>query len=78
MIFFAGEADQKGSLVAPERLRFDFTAGGALKPAQIKQVEEICNEVITRGGAVHCQVSPLAQSKAIQVCPSFIICSNRL
>ncbi|CBY38956.1 unnamed protein product [Oikopleura dioica] len=61
-----GEADQKGSLVAPERLRFDFTAGGALKPAQIKQVEEICNEVITRGGAVHCQVSPLAQSKAIQ------------
>lgn len=61
-----GEADQKGSLVAAERLRFDFTAGGAIKPAQIKQVEEICNEVITRGGAVHCQVSPLAQSKAIQ------------
>lgn len=61
-----GEADQKGSLVAPERLRFDFTAGKALKPAQIKQVEDICNEVITRGGAVNCQVSPLPQAKAIQ------------
>ena len=61
-----GEADQRGSLVAPERLRFDSTASGALKSAQVKQVEDICNEFIVRGGAVTCQDSPLAQAKAIQ------------
>ena len=38
-----GEADQRGSLVAAERLRFDFTAGGALKTKQIESVENICN-----------------------------------
>jgi len=61
-----GEADQRGSLVAPERLRFDFTAGGALKTAQIEQVENICNEVIEKGGIVDCQDAVLSQAKAIE------------
>lgn len=41
-----GEADQRGSLVAPDRLRFDFTAKGAMSTQQIKEVEEIANEMI--------------------------------
>lgn len=41
-----GEADQKGSLVAPDRLRFDFTAKGAMSTQQIKKAEEIANEMI--------------------------------
>lgn len=41
-----GEADQRGSLVAPDRLRFDFTAKGAMSTQQIKGVEEIANEMI--------------------------------
>ena len=61
-----GEADQRGSLVAAERLRFDFTAGGALKTNQIEQVENICNEVINKGGAVDCKNASLAQAKAIE------------
>ena len=31
----AAEADQKGSLVAPDRMRFDFTANKALTPEQV-------------------------------------------
>lgn len=41
-----GEADQRGSLVAPDRLRFDFTAKGAMSTQQIKKAEEIVNEMI--------------------------------
>lgn len=35
-----GEADQRGSLVAPDRLRFDFTAKGALTTEQVRKTEE--------------------------------------
>lgn len=41
-----GEADQRGSLVAPDRLRFDFTAKGAMSTQQIKKAEEIANGMI--------------------------------
>lgn len=41
-----GDADQKGSLVAPDRLRFDFTAKGAMSTEQIKKTEEIVNGMI--------------------------------
>lgn len=41
-----GEADQRGSLVAPDRLRFDFTAKGAMSTQQIKKAEEIANQMI--------------------------------
>lgn len=37
---------QKGSLVAPERLRFDFTNPGAVTAAQLTKIEEIMNERI--------------------------------
>lgn len=41
-----GDADQKGSLVAPDRLRFDFTAKGAMSTEQIKKTEAIVNGMI--------------------------------
>lgn len=41
-----GEADQRGSLVAPDRLRFDFTAKGALSTAEIKKSEEMACSLI--------------------------------
>ncbi len=37
---------QAGSLVAPDRLRFDFTHVKALSPEEIKQVEELVNRAI--------------------------------
>ena len=38
--------DQKGSLVAPDRLRFDFSAGKAMNTKQLADTENIVNEII--------------------------------
>ncbi|WP_010543539.1 alanine--tRNA ligase [Sphingomonas elodea] len=43
---------QKGSLVAPERLRFDFSHPSALTPEQIAQVEADVNAQIRHNGTV--------------------------
>lgn len=61
-----GEADQRGSLVAPDRLRFDFTAKGAMSTQQIKKAEEIANEMIEAAKPVYTQDCALAAAKAIQ------------
>jgi len=37
---------QKGSLVAPDRLRFDFSHAQALTPAELRQVEQLVNDEI--------------------------------
>lgn len=41
-----GEADQRGSLVAPDRLRFDFTAKGALSTGEVRRTEEMACAMI--------------------------------
>uniref|UniRef100_A0A8C0EW63 Alanine--tRNA ligase n=1 Tax=Bubo bubo TaxID=30461 RepID=A0A8C0EW63_BUBBB len=61
-----GEADQRGSLVAPDRLRFDFTAKGALSTQEIKKVEGIANQMIEEAKTVYARDCPLAAAKAIQ------------
>ena len=43
---------QKGSLVAPERLRFDFSQPSAIDPAALSQVEADVNHHIRANGAV--------------------------
>jgi alanyl-tRNA synthetase len=40
------QALQKGSLVAPDRLRFDFTHDAPLEDAEIEQIEDLVNEWI--------------------------------
>uniref|UniRef100_A0AAQ4P3T1 Alanine--tRNA ligase n=1 Tax=Gasterosteus aculeatus aculeatus TaxID=481459 RepID=A0AAQ4P3T1_GASAC len=61
-----GEADQKGSLVAPDRLRFDFTAKGALSTGEVRRAEEIACAVIKDAKPVYAMEAPLAKAKAIQ------------
>ncbi|KAF7660043.1 hypothetical protein LDENG_00289330 [Lucifuga dentata] len=61
-----GEADQRGSLVAPDRLRFDFTAKGALSTGEVHRTEEIACAMIRDAKAVYAMEAPLAEAKAIQ------------
>jgi alanyl-tRNA synthetase len=42
------EIRQAGSLVAPDRLRFDFTCFSPLAPAEREQVEDLVNEAVLR------------------------------
>lgn len=43
---------QKGSLVAPDRLRFDFSHPKAMSAAEIERVEDIANDVVLQNAAV--------------------------
>ena len=45
-------ARQAGSLVAPDRLRFDFTHPEAMTPEQIERVEKIVNDAVAADMAV--------------------------
>jgi alanyl-tRNA synthetase len=57
--------DQKGSLVAPDRLRFDFSAKGALNHEQLEKTELICNQLIDEALQVYAKEASLAESKRI-------------
>jgi alanyl-tRNA synthetase len=59
------ETDQKGSLVADDRLRFDFNAPKALTPEQTRRVQEIVRERIARDEEVHADEVPLELARSI-------------
>ncbi|XP_067135714.1 alanine--tRNA ligase, cytoplasmic [Centruroides vittatus] len=62
----SSDADQRGSLVAPDRLRFDFTNKGAMTVNQIQETEMVANEVINKNQEVYAKECPLPLAKAIQ------------
>ncbi len=49
---------QKGSLVAPDRMRFDITNPKAISPSEIAEVERRVNEVIRQNSSVDTRVMP--------------------
>jgi alanyl-tRNA synthetase len=51
-------ARQAGSLVAPDRLRFDFTHPDAMTPEQIERVEKIVNDAVAADMAVQPKLKP--------------------
>ena len=57
--------DQKGSLVAADRFRFDFNCPRALTDEEITGVEETVNAAIKAGWSVHTRVLSLAQARSI-------------
>ncbi|HWO11406.1 MAG TPA: alanine--tRNA ligase, partial [Polyangiaceae bacterium] len=59
------QAQQKGSLVGPDRLRFDFTHGTALTEAQLGEIENRVNELVVENHPVRTQVLPLDQARAL-------------
>jgi len=56
-------AVQAGSLVAPDRLRFDFNHPEALTREQIERVEKMVNEAIAEDMPVHKETKSLADAK---------------
>ena len=55
---------QAGSLVEPDRLRFDFTHFEAITPEQLLEVEDLVNDVVLDGLSVVTEELPLAEAKA--------------
>lgn len=57
--------DQKGSLVAPDRLRFDFSHGKAVTLDEIKKIEESANKCVTQDLEVYYKDVDLEAAKKI-------------
>ncbi|KAG1471010.1 hypothetical protein G6F56_002366 [Rhizopus delemar] len=59
------DIDQKGSLVAPEKLRFDFSHKSPVTTKQLAEIEKISNDFIQKNDVVYSKEVPLAVAKAI-------------
>ncbi len=57
-------AEQAGSLVAPDHLRFDFTHFAPLTPQEVERVEALVNERIIENTQVTVTETTLAEAKA--------------
>src|SRR5204863_6304643 len=55
---------QAGSLVAPDRLRFDFTHHGPLSAQQLSEIETLVNRGILEGVALTFEEKPKAEAQA--------------
>ncbi len=58
------QATQKGSLVAPDRLRFDFSHNKALSPEEIAAIEDLVNAKILSNAPVQTEVLPIDEARA--------------
>ena len=57
--------DQKGSVVLPDKLTFDFSNNGPVSVEQLAAVQRECQASVAAGQQVYSQVVPLAQAKQI-------------
>jgi alanyl-tRNA synthetase len=58
------QVHQAGSLVAPDRLRFDFTHHGPVSPERLEEIEAIVNREILRATPVTFTEMPYADARA--------------
>ncbi|GAB4383259.1 MAG: alanine--tRNA ligase [Phycisphaerales bacterium] len=58
--------DQKGSLVAPDRLRFDFSHPHPVEHEQLEQVQSIVRSLIDRDLTVYADTGPLSTARRIR------------
>ncbi|KVI10340.1 Alanine-tRNA ligase, class IIc [Cynara cardunculus var. scolymus] len=57
--------DQKGSIVLPEKLRYDFSHGKPVKPEDLRKIEAIVNEQIKAELDVSAKEASLADAKRV-------------
>lgn len=57
--------DQKGSLVAPTKLRFDFSHKAAISPADLEKIETMSNEWVKKAVKVYSKELPLKVAQNI-------------
>ncbi|HEX7665101.1 MAG TPA: alanine--tRNA ligase-related protein, partial [Polyangiaceae bacterium] len=57
------QATQKGSLVGPDRLRFDFSHGQAVSQEDLRTIERLVNEKILTDAPVQTEVLPIDDAK---------------
>jgi len=55
---------QKGSLVGPDRLRFDFSHFEAVKAEELRTIEQLVNEQIQQNHQLQTRLMPIDQAKA--------------
>jgi alanyl-tRNA synthetase len=55
---------QKGSLVAPDRLRFDFSHPKSITPAELEKVEDIANEIVLQNAPVTTRIMAVDDATA--------------
>jgi alanyl-tRNA synthetase len=59
-----GHVSQKGSLVAPDRLRFDFSHAKPVTPGELERIERMVNAVIRQNSDTSTRVMPTDQAVA--------------
>jgi alanyl-tRNA synthetase len=57
------QAMQKGSLVGPDRLRFDYSGSAALSSEQLREIESLVNQRVLWNAEVTTEVLPMADAK---------------
>lgn len=58
------QVEQRGSLVEPERLRFDFTCPRPLTPAELAHIDEQINRWVRHDYPVNTRIMPLKEAMA--------------
>jgi alanyl-tRNA synthetase len=56
-------AAQKGSLVGPERLRFDYSGTRPLWPAEIERIEDLVNACVLENSDITTEALPIEEAK---------------
>lgn len=60
------DVDQKGSLVDPQKLRFDFSTNKPTAPESLVKMEQIVQNSVSQDLPVHRLVVPLSEAKSIK------------
>ena len=55
---------QKGSLVAPDRLRFDFSHPKSITPAELEKIEDIANDIVLQNAPVTTRIMAVDDATA--------------